>query len=101
MPLAVDGTASLPESRGARTDGERPSGSVVAGEISAIDAESAFVGPEDLASKRRRPWDVALAKRFHARADLHAACCAWRLGFPLRTGERLCVCPCEPRRPAS
>ena len=69
MPLAVDGTASLPESRGARTDGERPSGSVVAGEISAIDAESAFVGPEDLASKRRRPWDVALAKRFHARAE--------------------------------
>ena len=69
MPLAVDGAAPLPESREARTDGELPSGSIVAGEVSVIDAGSAFVGPEDLASKRRRPWDVALAKRLQARAE--------------------------------
>ena len=59
-----------PESRDARTDGkDGPSGSMVAGEVSGIDAGSAYVGPEALASTRRRPWDVALAKRFQMRPE--------------------------------
>jgi D-serine deaminase-like pyridoxal phosphate-dependent protein len=70
MPLVIDGLAyALPESRDARTDGERPSGSMVAGEVSGIDAGSTYVGPEALASTRRRPWDVALAKRFQMRPE--------------------------------
>jgi hypothetical protein len=42
---------------------------MVAGEVSGIDAGSAYVGPEALASTRRRPWDVALAKRFQMRPE--------------------------------
>ena len=68
MPLAID-NVNLPEARDARTDGARPSGSTVAGEVSGIDAGSAYVGPEALASTRRRPWDIALAKRFQTRPE--------------------------------
>ena len=67
MPLAI-GTpltnCSYRESAAARLP--EAHGSIVAGEVSGIDAGSAYVGSEDLASKRIRPWDVALAKRFHA-----------------------------------
>jgi D-serine deaminase-like pyridoxal phosphate-dependent protein len=67
MPLAIYGhstNCSYRESAAARLP--EAHGSIVAGEVSGIDAGSAYVGSEDLASKRIRPWDVALAKRFHA-----------------------------------
>lgn len=65
MPLAI-GSATNGSYRESAALVPEAHGSIVAGEVSGIDAGSAYVGSEDLASKRRRPWDVALAKRFHA-----------------------------------